>query len=494
MTELMPILPQVGAFLKAPKKLLIDGNWSVGTGGELPVINPADGKALCVLSLASIGDVDAAVGAARASFAAQTWRTLPPSQRARILWNVGDLIEKYGDELAQLETLDNGKAFGIARHVDVAIAADTFRYHAGWVTKITGTSLPLSFPGQPHAVIHREAVGVVGLIIPWNFPLGMAAFKLAPALAAGCSCVLKPAEQTSLTALRLGEILIEAGVPAGVVNIVPGTGQVAGAALATHKGVDKISFTGSTATGQSILLASAGNLKRLSLELGGKSPVVILKDADVQAATMGAAMAIFFNSGQVCTAGSRVLVHRSIHDQVVEGLAYGANAMVVGNGLAMTSQMGPLVSGIQRDRVSAHVVQAKSSGASVICGGVASDGDGYFYPPTVITHATHAMEIMQEEVFGPVVAVQAFDETDEAIALANDSKYALSASVWTQELAAADHVSRAINAGTVWINGHNIVDPALPYGGRKMSGYGYENGQRGLDQFLQDKAIVTATA
>lgn len=469
--------------------LLIDGEWR-SAAATLATLDPATGHDNGVIPRASSADVDAAVAAAKAAFPG--WRATTPAKRARILWAIADLIEANIDELAELETLDQGKPLFVGRWAEIPGAAGQFRFFAGQAQTITGDTMQSSIDYQPAgkqiaAWTLREPVGVVAAIVPWNSPLVLTAMKLAPALAAGCTVVLKPAEDTSLSALRLGELMIEAGLPAGVLNIVTGYGHETGAALAAHRDVDKVAFTGSTATGRAILDAAKGNLKRVSLELGGKSPAIVLPDADLDLAIPGVANAIFFNAGQVCIAGSRLYVHRSIHDQVVEGVADYAKGLVLGHGLQQTTQMGPLVSKKQAERVAAYVADAKAAGATVLTGGERS-GDA-FVSPAVVVDVKPDMAIVREEVFGPVLVAQPYDDLDEVIAAANDSDYGLASSIWTRSLSDAHRVSSALQAGTVWINCHAMYDPALPIGGFKQSGWGRDSGRQALDSYLEWKTV-----
>ena len=424
---------------------------------------------------------------------------MTPSERGRLIWKLGDLLEEHADEFAELETLDNGKPLAVARAADVPLAVDLFRYMAGWATKIHGQTIPISVPYMPGSEFFsytaREPIGVVGQIIPWNFPLLMAAWKLGPALAAGCTVVLKPAEQTPLSALRLGELIEEAGFPEGVVNIVTGLGETAGAALAAHPDVDKIAFTGSTEVGRLIVEAAGkSNLKKVTLELGGKSPNIVLADADLSTAIPGAASAIFFNHGQCCCAGSRLYVQKPIYDEVVEGVAHHAREIRLGSGFDAATQMGPLVSQEQLQRVCSYIDAGLRDGAQLVTGGKRAGQRGYFVEPTVFAGTQQSMKIVQEEIFGPVVAAMPFDDPDEVLSLANDSTYGLAAAVWTRDVTKAHRLARRLKAGTVWINCYNVFDAALPFGGYKESGWGREMGLAAVELYTEIKAVTTRLA
>lgn len=488
------LLPNTTTFLaKGNHDMLIGDAWTQAENSQLiECLNPFDGSLLSKVPNATVDDVDRAVAAARAALEGGEWATMVPAQRARILWKVADLIEENIDELAELETLDQGKPLYVGRWAEIPGAAEQFRYFAGLATKIEGRTIPSSINYQPEgkdvfAYTVKEPVGVVAAIVPWNSPLVLTAMKLAPALAAGCTVVLKPAEDTSLTALRLGELMQEAGVPAGVLNIVTGVGAITGAALAGHPGVDKVAFTGSTETGRAILDAAKGNLKKVTLELGGKSPVIVLDDADLDLAIPGAANAIFFNGGQVCVAGSRLYVQRKVYDKVVAGIAEIAKSIKLGNGLDQTTQMGPLVSAKQAARVAQFIQKAKADGATIVTGGERVGET--FIQPTVITDVTPDMEIVREEVFGPVIVCTPFDDVDALVGLANDSHYGLASSIWTESLSSAHRLAGRIKAGTVWINSHSMYDASLPIGGMKQSGWGRDSGQDAIENYLELKTV-----
>jgi phenylacetaldehyde dehydrogenase len=488
------VSPAANQFLAKPRKMLINGQWVDSASGKtFQVYNPATGDVLAHVAEGDKEDINRAVAAARAAFDTGPWHTTTPSERGKLLWRLADLLEKNAQEFAELESLDNGKPLTIAAGADVPLAVDMFRYMAGWATKIEGNTIPLSVHYTPgvryHAYTSREPVGVVGQIIPWNFPLLMAVWKMAPALATGCTVVLKPAEQTPLTALRLGELVAEAGFPPGVVNIVPGYGETAGAALAAHPQVDKVAFTGSTEVGKLILQAAAGNLKKVSLELGGKSPNVIMADANIDEAIAGSANAIFFNQGQVCCAGSRLFIQKKIFDKVVEGVVGAAKAIKVGPGLDPATQMGPLVSEEQLHRVVGYMQAGEKEGARAVAGGHQIKRNGYFVEPTVFVDTKDSMKVVREEIFGPVVTALPFDEVSELVPRANDTIYGLAAGIWTKDVSKAHEVAAAIKAGTVWVNCWNIFDAALPFGGYRQSGWGREMGHQVLDLYTEVKSV-----
>ena len=495
--KIVPPENTVTNFVSRTHKLFINGKWvEAASGRTFATYNPATGEVLAQVAEGDKADIDLAVKAARAAFDTGPWRKLSPSERGRMIWKLADLIEQNLEELAEIETLDNGKPLKIARAADVPLAADLFRYMAGWATKIEGNTIPISVPYTPGAqylaYTLREPVGVAGQIIPWNFPLLMAAWKLGPALATGCTVILKPAEQTPLSVLRLGELIQEAGFPDGVVNIVPGYGETAGAALAAHPKVDKIAFTGSTEVGKLILQAAAGNLKKVSLELGGKSPNVVFADVDLDAAIAGAASAIFFNQGQCCCAGSRLYVEKSIFDKVVDGVAAQAKKINVGSGFESSTDMGPLVSEEQLNRVCGYLESGFSEGATALSGGSRHGDKGYFVKPTVLVNTNESMKVVQEEIFGPVVTAMPFSDPEELITQANDSIYGLAAGIWTRDIKKAHRLAAQMRAGTVWINCYNIFDAALPFGGYKQSGWGREMGKDALEMYTEVKAVCSA--
>ena len=479
--------------LNRPLKMLIDGQWvSSQSDAHMEVINPSNGQVLVQQSLGGAHEVDLAVQAARRAFETGPWSRMRPSERTRLLLQLADALEHNGDELALLETLNTGKPLKIARAFDVGMAAECLRYNAGWATKLNGETRNVSLPGDWHAYTLREPVGVVGLIVPWNVPLAMAVSKMSPALAAGCTVVLKPAELTPLTALRLGELIQALGFPPGVVNIVTGLGHEAGQAIVAHPGVDKISFTGSTAVGKSLLTQAAGNLKRVSLELGGKSPVFIFADADVERAMDAAARGIFGNTGQVCAAGSRLFVHRSVADRVIEGIAQRARALRVAPGLSPDCEIGPVISARQRERVMGYIDSGRAEGAEVVAGGEAVQGEGFFVQPTVLLNTRADMKVVREEIFGPVLSTQLFDDDSLAqlAARGNDTDYGLSASIWTRDLRVAHQMVRRLRSGNVRVNAAAALDFAMPFGGYKQSGWGRENGREGVEAYTELKSVA----
>ncbi|MDQ7956990.1 MAG: aldehyde dehydrogenase family protein [Rhodocyclaceae bacterium] len=492
----MPIPAPAAAALRS--RMFIGGDWrDAADGRTFAVYNPATGEEIAQVPQATAEDVDAAVAAARAALVAPAWAGLTPYARERIMSRLADLIEAHADELAHLETLNQGKLLPWSHAIEVGGSAQWLRYMAGWATKVEGSSFEVSIPFPPgtkyRTSTQRVPVGVVGAIVPWNFPLAMAMWKIAPALATGCTVVLKPAEETPLTALRLAELALEAGLPPGVLNVVTGDGETAGAALVRHPGVDKISFTGSTEVGRLIGAQCGRDIRRVALELGGKSPVIVLDDVDVETAVAGAAGAIFFNHGQVCTAGSRLYVAKKLYDKVVDGLAQVADGTVLGSGFDAQAQMGPMVSARHRDRVMTLMATGAAEGGEVVAGGRAGEGPGYFVRPTVVANtANKPLTLVREEVFGPVLVAMPYEDMDSVLQQANDSAYGLGASVWTNDLRRAQRAIDALQAGTVWVNTHNMVDPAMPFGGFKSSGVGREHGRSAIEAYTELKSVCIA--
>lgn len=479
--------------------LYVNGAWVKASSGKtIPVFNPATEAQIAEIAAASPDDVNRAVEAAHTCFESTAWRRMRPLDRGRLLEKLALIVEEHADELARLETLDNGKPYGTSRYVDLAFTIDALRYFGGWASKSAGEYITLSpffdDGGIYRAYTERKPVGVVGGITPWNFPLGQAIQKIAPAIAFGCTVVLKPSEETSLTTLRLAELIDEVGFPKGSVNIVTGYGHDAGAALVDHPLVRKIAFTGSTATGQRILAASAKTMKRVTLELGGKSPTIILADADLDRAIPGAANAIFGNSGQVCTAGSRLLIEEPVYEEVIAGVAEIARGLRLGPGLEEGTQLGPIVSSRQLERISELVQSGLSDGARALAGGNRPNRDGWFFEPTVLADVRPDMQVIKEEIFGPVVCAIPFKNRSEIKAIANDTPYGLGASIWTRNLDHAHLLAEEIDAGTVWFNTHNILDLAVPFGGTKMSGLGREFGTEAINAFTEPKAVVMRLA
>jgi aldehyde dehydrogenase (NAD+) len=479
------------------KQMLIGGKWvDAESGKRFESRNPATGEILATVAEGQAEDINRAVAAAREAFEGP-WSRFKPYERQQVLLKLADLVERYFEELSSLDTLDMGAPITRTRGTRLRVLG-MLRYYAGQATSIHGETIENSLPGEIFSYTLKEPVGVVGAIIPWNGPLGASVWKIGPALATGCTVVLKPAEEAPLTPLRLGELVLEAGVPPGVVNIVPGYGETAGAALAAHPDVDKVAFTGSHITGQSIIRASAGNLKRVSLELGGKSPDIVFGDADVAAAVPGAAMAVFANSGQICSAGTRLFVEQRLYDEFVEHIANFGDGLRVGNGLDPETQIGPLVSEQQLDRVSAYLSLGRSEGARAVAGGERlTEGplaNGYFVPPTVFADVRDDMRIASEEIFGPVLSAIPFKDMDELIARANGTMFGLGSGVWTRDVSKAHRLAKAIRAGSVWVNCYQAMDPAVPFGGYKMSGYGRESGLQHVEEYLNVKAVWIKTA
>ncbi|MGD9812387.1 MAG: aldehyde dehydrogenase [Sphingobium sp.] len=490
----IPSLDKARAFAASKHRLFIGGKWVDAQNGEsFATFDPATGDQLATVARATAPDVDLAVKAARKAMENPEWTEMKPSVRARLINRLADALEQNLDEFIVLESLDNGMPIGDARFFHMPHAIETLRYNAGWATKLTGDSIALSGPGTWHAYTLKEPVGVVAQIVPWNAPMAMACSKVAPALAAGCAIILKPAEETPLTALRLAQLVEEIGFPPGVFNLLTGFGEDAGAALTAHPHVDKVTFTGSTEVGRLIVKASLGNFKRVTLELGGKTPVIVLPDADISKAIDGAAKSIFMSAGQVCNAGSRLFIHQRHFDVVVDGVSKIAENMKVGPGFAPDTQMGPVISATQRDRIRGYVKSGLNEGATLRAGGREMEGSGFFVSPTVLTGTDAEMAVRREEIFGPVLCAMSFgdDDLDNIAAEANDTDYGLGAVLWTNNLSAAHKLARKLKAGTVRVNGGGL-DPALPFGGFKQSGWGRENGREGIEAYLETKSVAMA--
>jgi aldehyde dehydrogenase (NAD+) len=493
-------IPGLPAFLDGgPKRLLIGGSWATALSGKtFPCVNPSTGQVIGELAEADAADADAAVAAARAAFEGP-WRRCKPRQRQALIWQLADTLDEHFDELRLLETVDMGSPIGKPRRAGTpAWEAEVLRYFAGWPTKIQGETIPNSLPGSVFSYTLKEPVGVVAAIVPWNRPISNAIWKIAPALAAGCTVVLKPSEEASLAALRLGELITEAGFPDGVVNIVTGFGATVGAALAAHPGVDKVAFTGSTVTGRRIITAAAGNLKRVSLELGGKSPDVVFADANLERAIPGAGWGVFSNSGQICCAGTRIFVERPVYDEFLDGLSQFAAGLKVGNSLDPETRIGPLVSARQLDKVCGYLESGRTEGARLTVGGnrisTGELANGYFVEPTVFADVRDDMRVARDEIFGPVASVLPFDSIEEVTARANDTAFGLSGGIWTRDVGKAHRLAGELQAGTVWVNTMLLFDPAVPFGGHKMSGWGLEMGRHTLDEYLNTKSVWIDTA
>jgi acyl-CoA reductase-like NAD-dependent aldehyde dehydrogenase len=486
--------PAVRAFIRKPLQLFIDGKFVDSASGKtFATEDPATGGKIADVAEGDAEDVDRAVKAARAALEGP-WSKLRPTDRGRLLEKLAILIEDHADELAQLESLDSGKPVSHIRAADIVLIYENLRYYAGWPTKIEGEVLATGVV-DAHVYTRKEPVGVVGAIVPWNFPLCQAVFKIAPALAAGCTVVLKPAEQTPLTAIRLAELTIEAGFPDGVVNVIPGFGETAGQALVDHRGVDKIAFTGSMEVGKHIARSASSSLKRVSLELGGKNPNIIFPDADLETAAQAAAAAIFFYTGQLCSAGSRLMVHKDVYDEVIATVVAAAGQQKMGPGLMADTTLGPLVSNEQLERVTGYIERGRSEGANIAVGGSRANGEhanGYFIEPTVVVDAPDALTLVREEIFGPVLVAQPFDSIEDLAQRANDTDFGLSAGVWTSNVKTAHKMANLLRAGTVWVNCYNYFDAAAPWGGFKLSGYDRDCGREGLEKYLETKTVWTS--
>jgi acyl-CoA reductase-like NAD-dependent aldehyde dehydrogenase len=482
--------------LRIPTKLWIGNAWEAAASGEtFRTLNPSTGEVLAEVAAAGEADVDRAVKAARGALESDEWRGMDPHRRAWLLWRLADLIEEHGDELGRLETLDNGKTYFESRKIDVPTVVGNFRYFAGLADKIQGAVIPVSGPFLNYTL--REPVGVVGCITPWNFPMNIASWKVAPALACGNAVVLKPAEQTPLTALRIAELAAEAGFPPGVFNVVPGFGETAGAALVRHPGVDAIAFTGSTEVGRIVMREAAAGPRKVSLELGGKSPNVILADADLKAAVAGASTGIFYGKGEVCAAGSRILVERAVYDDFLEGFKARAEQMTVGDPMEKGTRLGAIVSQEQLDRVMGYVEAGRNEGARLVTGGERADphgnGTGFFMEATVFADVDPEMTIAREEIFGPVAAVIPFDDFEDGVRKANQTIYGLAAGIWTRDIGKAHRMAREIRAGTVWVNTYNRYDPGSPFGGFKQSGFSRDLGlDAALEKYTETKSVWVA--
>ena len=473
-----------------PTKILINNRWvSSCSGKTFPTINPATGEEICQVAEADVADVEVAVKAAREAFENGPWSKMSAAERGRLLYKLADLVEEHADELAMLESLDNGKPFHVARAADLGLTVAVYRYYAGWSDKIQGRTVPVA--GNYFTYLRHEPVGVVGQIIPWNFPLLMQAWKLAPALAMGNTVVLKPAEQTPLTALRVGELIMEAGFPEGVVNILPGYGPTAGAAIANHMDVDKVAFTGSTEVGHLIMEAAAkSNLKRVTLELGGKSPNIVFADADMEEAVEGSHFGLFFNQGQCCCAGSRLFVESKCYDEFVERSIARAKRRTVGDPMDPGTEQGPQVDDVQFEKVMGYIESGKRDGAKLAHGGNRVGSRGYFIEPTVFVDVKDEMQIAREEIFGPVMSIIKFDDLNDVVKRANRTTYGLAAAVWTRDIGKAHAIANRVRAGTVWVNCYDVFDPGAPFGGFKQSGIGRELGEYGLQQYTELKTVT----
>ncbi|HLV86210.1 MAG TPA: aldehyde dehydrogenase family protein [Candidatus Sulfotelmatobacter sp.] len=473
-----------------PTKILINNRWTNSRSGKtFPTVNPATGEEICQVAEADAVDVDEAVKAARKAFESGPWSRMSAAERGKLIYKLADLVEKHADELAMLESLDNGKPYHVAKAADLGLSVATYRYYAGWADKVQGRTVPVA--GNYFTYTRHEPVGVVGQIIPWNFPILMQTWKLAPALATGNTVVMKPAEQTPLTALRIGELILEAGFPEGVVNILPGYGPTAGAAIASHMDIDKVAFTGSTEVGHLIMEAAAkSNLKRVTLELGGKSPNIVFADADMDATVEGCHFGLFFNQGQCCCAGSRLFVEAKCYDEFVERSVERAKRRTVGDPLDSSTEQGPQVDHVQFEKVMGYIESGKRDGAKLVHGGNRVGSRGYFIEPTVFSDVKDDMQIAREEIFGPVMSIIKFNDMDEVVKRANSTVYGLAAAVWTRDIGKAHAIANRVRAGTVWVNCYDVFDPGAPFGGFKQSGIGREMGEYGLTQYTELKTVT----
>ncbi len=495
-TPVSQIERAVADFLKFPVRMTIGKQkLDAANGGTIDVFNPATGEKIAEVPRGGAEDVDKAVQAARAALNGE-WSSMSPVDRQRVMLKIADLIEANGEELAQLETLNNGKSVMLSRLVEVSASAEYMRYMAGWATKIEGSTIDISVSVPPgtkyHAYTRKEPVGVVGAITPWNFPLNMAVWKIAPALACGCTVVIKPAEETPLTTVRLVELCLEAGLPEGVVNVVTGTGEEAGAALTAHPDVNKLAFTGSTEVGKRIGIQAMQDMKRVTLELGGKAPMIMFDDMDLEQLGVAAGVGVFFNSGQTCCAGARVYAQKGVYEKVCEIMAQVAQSLPIGSGLDPANQINPMVSAKHQTHVSTCIAGGIEQGATPLLDTAAYDGAGYFVRPQIFTNVSRDMAIMQDEVFGPVFTISPFEDPEDAIRMANDTKYGLGASIWSTNINTVNRYVPRIQAGTVWVNTHNLPDQNMPFGGYKQSGIGREHGRSALDNYLETKSVCIA--
>ena len=495
MLEKYGVTPETMQFLSDEKSMYINGAWCLAeTGATIDVFEPSTGGFLTRIPSATAGDVDRAVYAARAAFEDSEWSRMKPNERQKIIHRLADALEEHAQVIAEIETIDNGKALTGCLDYDVLGAADLLRYMAGWATKIQGTTRTTSLPGENFACTLKEPIGVVAAIVPWNWPLNMAIWKLAAPLAVGCTIVLKPAQLTSLSMIFFASLCEKVGIPHGVVNIVTGSGGAIGGYLASHREVNKVSFTGSTEVGREVGRAALENMSRMTLELGGKSPILVFEDADITTVAEATRWSIFFNSGQICSAGSRMYVHRSIYDETVAAIAKVAQSICLRPGLDPECEMGPVISKGAQESIMAYIRKGREEGARLVCGGRPVEGKGFFVEPTVFADCTNNMTVMQEEIFGPVLCVAPFDEEAEVVRLANDSIYGLAASVWTQDISRALRVVPKLKAGSIGVNCHDPDDNSMPFGGYKQSGFGKDRGTEQLEHFLETKTVIIKVA